>query len=111
MQIGEALSLLRAKLSLTQTAATRQAGVPDKRTLSHWEKDRKHPRLELLYGYLKGLGLDLCDLQDALNEVEAPSPAGCRAAVESLEQRVAVLEQQLGVADAPGEESAPECRP
>ncbi len=111
MQIAEALSLLRAKLGLTQTAATRQAGVPDYRTLSHWEKDRKHPRLELLYGYLKGLGLDFCDLQDALNEVESPSPTGCRAGLERLERRVAVLERELGVEDAPGEENAADCCP
>ncbi len=174
MQIAEALGLLRARQGLTQTAATRRAGVPDYRTLSHWEKDRKHrraprrracsstswpspsdlaacprfdqagayrilghaPRLELLYGYLKGLGLDFCDLQRrrisslqleilaqphlpstrpghfvqaepgrmhghapwiALNEVEAPSPTGCRAGLERLERRVAALERQLGV--------------
>ncbi len=103
MQIAEALSLLRAKLGLTQTAATRRAGVPDYRTLSHWEKDRKHPRLELLYGYLKGLGLDFCDLQDALNEVEAPSPTGCRAGLERLERRGVVLERRLGVEAGPEE--------
>ncbi len=110
MKIAEALRLLRARQGLTQTAATRRAGVPDHRTLSHWEKDSKHPRLELLYGYLTGLGLDFCDLQDILNELETPSPTGCRAGLESLEQRVAVLERQLGVEDPPVEESAPECQ-
>ncbi len=63
MKIGEALRRLRTDRGLSQVGAARRAGVPDSRTLSHWETDRKKPSLTLLHGYLTGLGLDFCDLQ------------------------------------------------
>ncbi len=95
MQIAEALRRLRADRGLSQVGAARRAGVPDFRTLSHWETDRKKPSLRLLHGYLQGLGLDFCDLQDALNAVAKPSPTGCRTELERLRQRVEEIEGQL----------------
>ncbi len=93
MLIADALRLLRDRQGLTQAAAVRRAGVPDVRTLSLWETSSKVPGVKLLYEYLRGLGLDLCDLQDALNELDVPSPAGCRMEIERLGHRVAELER------------------
>ncbi len=84
MRIAEALRLLRTRKGLTQTAASKRQGAPDPRTLSHWETRSKLPSLKLLYPYLKSLDCDLCDLQDALNEVEGPPLPGVRKAVEGL---------------------------
>ena len=65
--IAQALRLIRSHLGFTQSVATRNAGAPDFRTLSHWETGRKVPSLKLLYRYLLSLGLDFSDLQDALD--------------------------------------------
>ncbi len=40
MQIAEALRRLRTDRGLSQVGAAKRAGVPDFRTLSHWETDR-----------------------------------------------------------------------
>ena len=69
MPVGEALRLLRARENITQTAASKREHAPDFRTLSHWETGRKQPSMRLLRGYLKSLGLDFHDLQDALDLV------------------------------------------
>ena len=74
MRIAEALRLLRTREGLTQTAASKRDGAPDFRTLSHWETRRKMPSLKLLAGYLKSLGLDFHDLQDALDQIEGKTP-------------------------------------
>ncbi len=85
-RIAEALRLLRTRAGLTQTAAGQLDGAPDFRTLSHWETHRKRPSLKLLTGYLHALGLDLHDLQDALDQV---GDAGTTAA------RIGELAEQL----------------
>ncbi len=97
MLIAEALRLLRGREGLTQVEAAKRAGVPDCRTLSHWETGRKVPGVKLLYKYLRGLDLDFCDLQDAVNELEGPTSTGCRMELEHLARRVALLERQLEV--------------
>ncbi len=74
MRIAEALRLLRTRERLTQTAASKREGAPDFRTLSHWETRRKMPSLKLLAGYLRSLGLDFHDLQDALDQIEGKTP-------------------------------------
>lgn len=74
MRIAEALRLLRTREGLTQTAASKREGAPDFRTLSHWETRRKLPSLKLLAGYLRSLGLDFHDLQDALDQIEGKTP-------------------------------------
>ena len=106
MQIAEALRLIRTRLGLTQTAASKLDGVPDFRTLSHWETRRKLPSLRLLTGYLEALGLDFHDLQDALDQVgkvgakvgrveELAGQVDRLARVcETLERRLSTLERQ-----------------
>ena len=74
MRIAEALRLLRTREGLTQTAASKREGAPDFRTLSHWETRRKMPSMKLLDGYLRSLGLDFHDLQDALDQIEGKTP-------------------------------------
>lgn len=74
MRIAEALRLLRTREGLTQTAASKRENAPDFRTLSHWETRRKMPSLKLLDGYLRSLGLDFHDLQDALDQIEGKTP-------------------------------------
>ncbi len=74
MRIAEALRLLRTREGLTQTAASKREGAPDFRTLSHWETRRKMPSMKLLAGYLRSLGLDFHDLQDALDQIEGKTP-------------------------------------
>ncbi len=69
LPIADALRLIRTRKRLSQTAAGQLEGAPDFRTLSQWETRRKLPGLRLLTGYLKALGLDLHDLQDALDQV------------------------------------------
>ncbi len=93
--IAEALRLLRTRRGLSQTAASRLEGAPNIRTVCHWETGRKLPTLKLLLPYLASLGLDLVDLQDALNQVHAPHPTGCRAGLKQLEQQVAEMERRL----------------
>ncbi len=75
LPIGQALRLIRARLGLTQTAATRGSGAPDFRTLSHWETGRKVPSLKLLYHYLVSLDLNFHDLQDALDLARGRTPS------------------------------------
>ncbi len=70
MKIAEALRLLRSRLGLTQRAAADLEGAPDSRTLSQWETGRKTPSLTLLKRYLKTLGLDFNDLQEALDRAD-----------------------------------------
>ncbi len=74
MRIAEALRLLRTREGLTQTAASKRPEAPDFRTLSHWETRRKMPSLKLLDGYLRSLGRDFHDLQDALDQIEGKTP-------------------------------------
>ncbi len=93
--IPAALRLLRTREDLTQKAAAQKQGAPNLRTICHWETGRKTPSLKPLIAYLCILGLDFCDLQDALNEVREPHPAGCRMAVERLETQVAEMERRL----------------
>lgn len=89
---AEALRLLRTRKGLTQTAASKREGAPDFRTLSHWETRRK-----LLHNYLTSLGLDLCDLQEALHQVEGTVPKHLRDGLERLRHRVEKLERRLGL--------------
>ena len=111
--IAEALRLLRTRRDLTQKAAGQLAGSPDFRTLSHWETRRKLPSLRLLFGYLRALGLDLHDLQDALDQVGGEGTTVARIdelvgqvdrlarAVEDLaERRQVVLELRSRKAEA-----------
>ncbi len=95
MQIADALRLLRTRQDLSQAAASRLEGAPNVRTICHWETGRKLPTLKLLLPYLRSLGLDLVDLQDALNEVLAPHPTGCRADLEHLKQQIAEVQRRL----------------
>ncbi len=77
MRIAEALRLLRTREGLTQTGVSKREGAPDFRTLSHWETRRKMPSLRLLDGYLRSMGFDFHDLQDALDQIEGrESPRG-----------------------------------
>ncbi len=100
-QVAEALRLLRTRRGLTQAAASQLEGAPNVRTVCHWETGRKIPSLKFLIPYLGSLGLDLVDLQDALDEVRAPYPAGCRAGLDELEQRVAEMERRLSRVERP----------
>ena len=96
LPIAEALRLIRTRKGLTQAAAGRLDGAPDFRTLSHWETRRKLPSLRLLFGYLDALGLDFCDLQEALDQVrgvESPSLSRCH---DRLAARLDVLERNAG---------------
>ena len=68
LPIAKALRLIRTRKGLTQTAASKFPGAPDFRTLSHWETARKLPSLGLLFDYLKALGLNFTDLQNALDQ-------------------------------------------
>ncbi len=107
--IAEALRELRERQKLTQTVAGRIDGAPDHRTLSHWETGRKAPSLRLLIGYLKALGLDLRDLQDAIDLVDGSAVrrvdeiAGqvdrlARVCEDLGERRIVVLERRLELA-------------
>ena len=86
--VAEALRLLRTRAGLTQTAASTRAGAPDFRTLSHWETRRKLPSLKLLVSYLDALGLDLHDLQEALDQM-----TGVETSSERLEQLAVQVEE------------------
>ncbi len=98
--IGEALRIIRTRQGLTQVAASKLRGAPDFRTLSHWETARKLPSLRLLMPYLHALGLDLIDLQAALDQVQgepsrtatAERLAGLAARVHSLEGLATTVE-------------------
>ncbi len=92
--LPEALRLIRTRKRLTQAAASKLPGAPDYRTLSHWETARKIPSLKLLSAYLKALGLDFCDLQEAMDQVHrrppmpsrpSPAPAHLDAIAKRLE--------------------------
>ncbi len=96
MLIAEALRLLRTGQGLTQLAASKLPDAPNCRTLSHWENQRKVPSLKLLYRYLKSLGLDLYDLQDALAKVEGNGSGSIKDGLERLELRLGRLEARLG---------------
>ncbi len=90
--IAQALRLIRSRLELTQTAASKLEGAPDFRTLSHWETARKTPSLRLLVPYLEALGLDLRDLQDALDQVRGEPSAATSERLAGLAARVSALE-------------------
>ncbi len=105
MEIGDAPRLLRVRHGLSQKDVSKREGAPNFASLSHWENGRKFPSLKLLMGYLRSLGLDFCDLQDALNEVSGPTSTGCRAELERLKERIRELELHLGlVEEAPRED-------
>lgn len=91
MRIAEALRLLRTREGLTQTAASKREGAPDFRTLSHWETRRKMPSLKLLDGYLRSMGFDFHDLQDALDQIEGKTPKRLLLADKALREGVAEL--------------------
>ncbi len=112
-EIADALRLIRTRERLSQTAASRLDGAPDFRTLSHWETCRKKPSLRLLARYLRALGLDFHDLQDALDQVGEGGTTAVRIAeladqidrlaraVEDLtERRQVVLERRSTKAEA-----------
>ena len=95
MPIGDALRLLRTRIGLTQTAAARRPGAPDFRTLSHWETARKNPSFVKLHSYLEALGLDLRNLQEALDQIvgrPTPRVEDLATRIENLEHRVTELE-------------------
>ncbi|MCP3962626.1 MAG: helix-turn-helix domain-containing protein, partial [bacterium] len=107
-RLADALRLIRTRKRLTQTAISKIEGAPDSRTLSHWETRRKVPTMRLLTRYLEALGLDLHDLQDALDQAgqvgttvrrigELDGQLDCLArVVEDLaERRMVVLEKRL----------------
>ncbi|MCP3964690.1 MAG: hypothetical protein GY719_43235 [bacterium] len=94
--IAGALRLIRTRAELTQTAASKLPGAPDFRTISHWETRRKLPSLRLLIGYLRALDLDLCNLQEALDQIsgrEAEERAALDRRLIDVERRLAVLER------------------
>ena len=94
--IAEALRLIRTRQGLTQTAASKLEGAPDFRTLSHWETRRKMPSVRLLDGYLRSLGKDFIDLQEALDLVEGKAPRPVRDGQEEIRRRADDLEQRMG---------------
>ena len=104
--VGKALRLLRTGVGITQTKAG-QRGGPDFRTISHWERGRKLPSLRLLIQYLRVLGLDLHDLQAALDHLEH-RPDRLTGRFIQIERRLAALERDK--ATEPMEE-ATECEP
>ncbi len=108
MLIAEALRLLRTRKKLTQTAAAKNEGAPDFRTVSHWETGRKVPSLLLLNRYLRSLDFDFRDLETALEHVEGRPPKPIENGVGRLERRVAELEERLGLVLEKGLETAPE---
>ena len=85
--VADALRLIRTTHGLTQTAASKLNGAPDFRTLSHWETKRKAPSIRLLLRYLAAFGLDLHDLQDALDAVSGESCSTARR-LDELDRRV-----------------------
>ena len=91
MRIAEALRLLRTREGLTQTAASKREGAPDFRTLSHWETRRKMPSLKLLDGYMRSMGFDFHDLQDALDLIEGKTPKRLELADKMLREGVEEL--------------------
>ena len=96
-RLGVALRLLRSRQKLTQAAAARRDGAPNIGSLSHWENGRKVPTFKLLYSYLESLGLDLSDLQEALDRVNGVPSIGRRAEIEKLKQRIEELERHVGL--------------
>lgn len=118
--IADALRLLRTTQGLTQTAASKLDGAPDFRTLSQWETRNKVPSLRLLSGYLGALGLDLHDLQDALDavynvpgatarridELKSSTDRLARVCEDLVERRQVVLERRSAKAEALAAENA-----
>ncbi len=98
MKIAEALRLLRSRQGLTQRAAANLEGAPRSRTLSHWERGRKTPSLALLETYLRTLGLDFDDLQEALDEADGKP---FRAELSEFRQRLAEHEERLARLEKP----------
>ncbi len=89
--------MLRTRQGLTQVAASKRRGAPDFRTLSHWETARKWPSLRLLVPYLHSLGLDLIDLQAALDQlVGDESRTATAERLAGLAARVHLLENLSG---------------
>ncbi len=91
LPIGQALRLLRIGLEITQTNAGKRGGA-DFRTISHWETGRKMPSLRLLVKYLKSLGLDLHDLQTAIDQL-INAPRRLVGRLDKIEQRLGKLER------------------
>ncbi len=107
-RLADALRLIRTCQRLTQTAASQIDGVPDFRTLSHWETRRKVPTMRLLTRYLEAIGLDFHDLQDALDqigqvgttvrrigELDGQLDRLARVVEDLAERRMVVLEKRL----------------
>ncbi len=93
LPIGAALRLIRTRQGLTQVAASKLEGAADFRTLSHWETGRKLPSLRLLMPYLRALGVDLIDLQAALDQVQGgPGRTATAERLAGLAARVHLLE-------------------
>ncbi len=92
LQIGAALRWIRTRQGLTQQEASRLEGAADFRTLSHWETGRKIPSLRLLVPYLRALGLDLIDLQAALDQVQGQPAALTSERLTGLASRINALE-------------------
>ena len=91
--IGDALRLIRTRMCLTQTAAaSRGPGAPNFRSISKWETRRKLPSLRALYRYLISLGLDLHDLQEAIDQLEGRSVGD----MAKITWRVVKVERRLG---------------
>ncbi len=92
--IGQALRLLREREGIMhQTEVTRRGG-PDARSISSYETGRKMPSLRLLLQYLNALGLDLHDLQAALDQI-AERPDKLTSRFTDIERRLTVLERSL----------------
>ncbi len=97
LPIGAALRLIRTSRGLTQQAASKLEGAADFRTLSHWETGRKFPSLRLLVPYLRALGLDLIDLQAALDQIQGePRRTATAERLAGLAARVHQLEGLAG---------------
>ncbi len=97
LPVGQALRMLRGRLGLTQNAAAKRAGSPGFRTVSHWETGNKTPSLKVVYQYLRGLGFDFHDLQEALDQHDGHPANGygeLTSRLQEVEQRLAALEQE-----------------
>ncbi len=100
LPIGEALRLIRTRQGLTQQAASKLGGAADFRTLSHWETGRKVPSLRLLVPYLHSLGLDLVDLQAALDQVQGqPAALTSERLATTVENLAGTVERQAAELD------------
>lgn len=93
--IGEALRLIRTRMGLTQKAAGRRPGAPDDRSISHWETGKKEPSLKMLFRYLVSLGLDLYDLQEAIDHLEGRTSRELTNSMVKFERRLVKVEREL----------------